>query len=50
MTMTCRKCGRPVHDCPACNGGRLSGFFGRLTCRTCNSTGLVCPEHGAYWK
>jgi len=51
MALTCRRCGRPVHDCPACDGGRHNyGFFGKLTCSRCNNTGLVCPEHGGYWK
>jgi len=50
MTLICRKCGRPLHDCPACNGGRASGFFGKLSCHKCNNTGLVCPEHDGYWK
>ncbi len=48
--MTCKKCFRPLHDCQACNGGRASGFFGKLTCSTCNNTGLQCPQHGGFWK
>lgn len=46
----CRKCHRPVHDCSACNGGRASGMFGKLTCSKCNNTGSTCNEHGGYWK
>ena len=47
---TCKKsgCGRPLHDCQGCNGGRASSpIAGKLTC---NSTGLVCSEHGGHWK
>ena len=47
-TMDCKKCHRPLHDCPACNGGRASGMFGKLTCSKCNNTGLVCAEHGGH--
>lgn len=48
--MKCTKCARPLHDCQACNGGRASGMFGKLTCRKCNNTGQVCPSHDGYWK
>jgi len=48
--MNCKKCGRPTHDCQACNGGRATGMFGKLTCNKCNNTGRVCGEHGGHWK
>jgi DnaJ-class molecular chaperone len=54
--MTCEKCGLPLKDCPDCKGtgGQTAkgggGFFGDLTCSTCNSTGKLCPEHGKYWQ
>ena len=47
--MNCKKCQRPVHDCPSCNGGRATGMFGKLTCSKCNNTGLVCSAHGGNW-
>lgn len=46
----CKKCHRPVNDCQACNGGRASGMFGKLTCSKCNNTGSVCSEHDGHWK
>jgi flavoprotein len=47
----CEKCGRTLVECPVCKGGRASnGFFGKLACRTCNSTGYVCPVHEGHWK
>ena len=48
----CQKCFRPLVPCPDCKGtgGKGQGFFGDLNCSKCNSTGLVCPTHGAYWK
>jgi hypothetical protein len=50
--MKCTKCSRPLHDCQGCNGGKnlSGGVFGAKTCRQCNSTGQVCPEHGGHWK
>lgn len=48
--MTCTKCRRPLHDCQSCDGGRRRGAFGALTCKACNSTGLVCATHGGHWK
>jgi len=49
--MNCKKCGRPLHDCPACDGGRRKGLLGAaLTCSTCNTTGLICGAHGGHWK
>ena len=50
--LKCQKCFRPLANCQACNGtgGKGQGFFGDLTCSKCGSTGLVCPDHGAYWK
>lgn len=46
----CKKCGRSLNDCTACNGGRASGMFGKLTCSKCNNTGVVCNTHGGHWK
>ena len=34
----------------ACNGGRASGIFGKLTCSKCNNTGVVCNTPGDHWK
>ena len=50
--LKCQKCFRPLVQCQACNGtgGKGQGFFGDLSCSKCGSTGLVCPEHGAYWQ
>ena len=48
--MTCHRCNRPLQDCPGCDGGRFRGIAGKLSCSKCNSTGLVCPVHGGYWK
>jgi hypothetical protein len=50
LTMECRKCHRRLHDCQGCNGGRASGLGGKLGCSKCNSTGLVCSQHGGHWK
>ena len=47
--MDCKKCHRPLRDCPSCNGGRASGMFGKLTCSKCNNnTGLACNEHAGH--
>lgn len=46
--MDCTKCHRPLRDCHACNGGRASNMFGKLTCSTCRNTGRLCPEHGGH--
>lgn len=49
--MKCKRCGRTLNDCQSCNGGRASGFMGsKLNCSKCNNTGLVCSQHGGYWK
>ncbi|ODQ87169.1 hypothetical protein BHQ18_24725 [Mycolicibacterium flavescens] len=50
FTVECKKCHRPLHDCSGCNGGRASGIGGKLTCSKCNSTGVVCSQHGGHWK
>ncbi|MEY9214522.1 DnaJ-class molecular chaperone [Thermobifida halotolerans] len=47
---TCRRCGRPLRICAACDGGRKKGFGNTLTCSTCKNTGQVCLEHGGGWK
>ncbi len=47
---SCKKCSRTLNDCQACNGGRASGMFGKLTCSKCNNTGLVCSQHNGHWK
>ncbi|HEU5026958.1 MAG TPA: hypothetical protein VFV01_18720 [Spirillospora sp.] len=47
--MNCEKCHRPLHDCQACNAGRATGMFGKLTCSKCTE-GLTCSQHGAHWK
>ena len=46
----CKKCARSLNDCQACDGGRASGMFGKLTCSTCRNTGVVCSQHGGHWK
>lgn len=46
----CRKCHRPVHDCPICKGRTARGLFGKLTCSNCKTTGSVCNQHGGYWQ
>ena len=46
--MDCTKCHRPLKDCQYCNGGRASGIAGKLTCSKCNTTGLLCNEHGGH--
>lgn len=49
--MKCKKCGRTLNDCQSCNGGRASGFMGaKLNCSKCSNTGLVCSQHGGFWK
>jgi len=50
--MRCEKCFKPLHECQACHGtgGKGQGFFGDLTCSKCNNTGLVCIQHGGFWK
>lgn len=48
--MQCKKCGRTLDDCPACNGGRGSGHFVILRCSRCDNTGLVCVRHAGFWR
>ena len=49
--MDCRKCYRPLQDCDTCLGqAKTSLLGGRLSCRNCNSTGLICAVHGGHWK
>jgi hypothetical protein len=52
--MKCEKsmCGKNLQLCPVCkgSGGGTGGFGNKLNCTTCGNTGLVCPEHGKYWK
>ena len=53
---TCAKCGSALEKCEDCHGtgGRTEngggGFFGNLTCSTCNSTGKVCPNCGKHYE
>jgi len=51
MENKCKRCFRPLQKCQSCDGtaGKGRGFFGDLTCDKCDS-GVVCPEHGRYWK
>jgi hypothetical protein len=47
----CKKCHRPLRDCDTCKGQTKKSFLGdRLSCRKCNSTGLICSVHGGHWK
>lgn len=49
--MKCPKCGGPLHRCGTCKGQTSTSILGdRLSCKECNSTGLICPTHGGYWK
>lgn len=44
MSLKCEKCFRTLNDCQVCHGKT------RNLCRTCNNTGMVCSDHGGYWK
>jgi hypothetical protein len=49
--MSCRKCGKTVHECNSCKGGSARGAFGnKLTCSKCNNTGYLCGSHAGNWK
>lgn len=49
--MKCEKCGAPLLTCNVCKGQTHTSMLGdKLSCKTCGSTGKVCPTHGAYWK
>jgi hypothetical protein len=51
MAMDCEKCHRRLHECQYCKGQTATGLLGgRLTCKTCNSTGWLCGEHEGHWK
>src|SRR5689334_4026915 len=41
---TCRKCHRPVVNCPSCRG--VAG----KTCSKCGGTGQTCPADGKNWR
>lgn len=48
--MACRKCGNELYECPDCKGQTLTNPFGEpLTCKTCRSTGSLCPVDGGHW-
>jgi hypothetical protein len=42
--MECEKCFKELHECQACHGRP------RNNCRTCQSTGMICPTHEGFWK
>ena len=48
MTLQCEKCFKNLVECQACHGHAGPGRM--TTCSVCNNTGLVCPEHGGFWK
>ncbi len=49
--MKCSKGDAELYTCPDCDGQTRSGIGGgKLTCSTCRSTGLLCPNHGGHWK
>jgi hypothetical protein len=49
--MECKKCNRKLHICDACDGQKKKSFLGdQLSCKKCNSTGMLCPEHHGHWK
>jgi len=49
--MDCSKCYRTLHECRDCQGQTATSIGGwKLTCSTCDSTGLICTEHGGYWQ
>lgn len=41
---TCRKCHRPVVNCPSCRG-----VAGKM-CSKCGTTGQTCPTDGKNWR
>jgi hypothetical protein len=45
-------CDKELQTCPSCKGkGTTTNTFGATVhCSTCGDTGLVCPDHGRYWK
>jgi hypothetical protein len=47
----CKKCNRSLHMCDVCDGQRKKSFLNdTLSCKNCNSTGLICPQHKGHWK
>ena len=49
--MKCEKDGAPLQTCNVCKGQTKTSFLGdRLSCKACNNTGFVCPNHGGNWK
>jgi hypothetical protein len=49
--MECSKCHESLYKCKYCDGQTKSGLLGgHLTCKTCNSTGWLCPRHEGYWE
>jgi len=48
MALKCERCFKNLVVCQDCKG-RSGPGTGR-TCKTCNSTGLVCPTDGKFWK
>jgi hypothetical protein len=43
--MKCEKCHRDLYICQICKGNQ-----GSLSCSNCKNSGMVCPEHGGYWR
>lgn len=47
MANKCTKCYSVLNKCQACNG---KGARQMSTCNKCRNTGVVCVQHGGFWK
>lgn len=46
----CEKCHTTLHECQGCQGRPGQSILGDpLSCSKCDE-GLVCSEHGKFWK
>lgn len=48
--MACRKCGNELYECPDCEGQTKTNLLGEvMSCKSCRSTGKLCPQDGKFW-
>jgi hypothetical protein len=49
--MQCSRCFTALYMCHYCEGQTKKSLLGdTLTCKTCRSTGWLCPEHEGFWE